>query len=195
MRIKKPRRKPNATEREASALLQVKRACPACHGHGAMLDGVDGGGLICGDCLGTGSIWLIPEPLRSEGTAAQVVAAVDYHHWKLFHAQGGGLEPQNIEPMLRAEHKIETAKKTIPEIAKSKRVIKANAAHEKKMADKGGYHVTNTDNPIDFPPSALVKPKRKWPSRPMDGSKKSPWARKYDKKSKRWVTVKRDDKR
>lgn len=134
---KPKRRRPTRDEREAAALLAIKR----------------------------GDAWLIPEPLRSQGTAADICAAVDLHHWRDYHALGGTNEPQNLEPMLREDHRIETATKTIPQIAKTKRIRKKEEEFRRKILAKSGLEPES--------PDPAKKPKRPWGSSPMPGSRKS----------------------
>ena len=77
----KPRRKPNLTEIAAASLLTVKR----------------------------GDEWLIPEPLRSTGTAKQIVAYCEKHH-KHMYTFGGDTSPQNMAMLAPLEHKRETVR-------------------------------------------------------------------------------------
>lgn len=44
--------------------------------------------------------------------------------------------PTNLRPMLKADHLFKTAKKDAPEIAKGRRIIKANEEHHAKMRAK-----------------------------------------------------------
>lgn len=80
---------------------------------------------------------LIPEELR-EASAASIVSAVDLHHWPIPHANGGGNNPQNLQPMLRSEHRRETARNTIPTLARGKRIRRKQGVHVAKMLDKAG---------------------------------------------------------
>lgn len=131
------RRKPNADEKVACALLHIKR----------------------------GNVWLIPEPLRSKGTAKEIASYVQWDH--LFqHAMGGSMKPQNLQPLPRAEHKEKTAKIDIPMIAKGKRLAKAQIAHKAVMDAKIGRGEMPTYTP------------RK--SRAMAGSRTSNYKRKFN---------------
>ena len=138
---KQRRRKPNRTEREASALLQIKR----------------------------GDQWLIPEPLRSTGDAKAICAYVTYHH-NVEHAIGGTLAPQNLEPLAEHVHDEITAKKSIPAIAKAKRLSKAQEEFRRKMLAKS-----------DQADSERVRGQAEPPpdSRPMHGSRRSKWKHKF----------------
>jgi hypothetical protein len=89
------RRAPTRTEIAATALLQVTR--------------------------GDGS-WLIPEPLRSTGTAEQIVRSVEWDH-RHPHAQGGTMDPQNLQPLTKEDHKAKT-RRDVSKIARDKRMVK-----------------------------------------------------------------------
>lgn len=131
------RRKPTADERVAACLLQIKR----------------------------GNVWLIPEPLRSTGTARELCAYVNFDHI-VPHAIGGTMKPQNLQPLPRAEHKEKTAKIDVPRIAKGKRLEKAHIAHKAVMEAKAGRG----------PAPARKAPK----GRPMPGSRASGWKRRLN---------------
>lgn len=105
----RPRQKPNASQKIAAALLKIKI-------------GVEGGR------------WLIPEPLRSEGTAAEICSAVDWDHARR-HAEGGTLDPQNLFPMIRADHR-EKSKTDTTEVAKGKRFGAKEEEHRERLAAK-----------------------------------------------------------
>jgi hypothetical protein len=98
------KRAPSQTEKTAAALLQIKR--------------------------GDGS-WLIPEPLRSEGTAHQIVSSVEWHH-KVMHTFGGDTAPQNIDPLQPLEHKRETIRLR-PQITKAKRIEKKHEEFQRQL--------------------------------------------------------------
>jgi hypothetical protein len=87
-------RPPSLTEKLASVLLQLK--------------------------LGDG--WLIPEPIRSTGTAHEILAYVQFDHYPVRRADGGTNDPRNLRPLPIAVHAAKTAEKDIPEIAKGKRI-------------------------------------------------------------------------
>jgi len=130
----KLRRKPNLTERAAAALLAIKK----------------------------GDGWLIPEPLRSSGTADEIVAHVEWHHVTAA-SIGGSTVPQNIIPMTVADHAVETATKTVPTVAKGKRLEAAQAEFRRRLAAKSGQ-LRDDDEPA---------PKKK-KTRPMPGSRNHP---------------------
>ena len=73
------RRAPNKTERIAACLLMLK----------------------------VGDKWLIPEPLRSTGTAAEIENFVQWDH-AFLHSLGGDTRPQNITPMTKEAHREKT---------------------------------------------------------------------------------------
>lgn len=78
---------------------------------------------------------------------------------------GGPDHHANYQPLLRAtEHKVKT-KRDVREIAKTKRIRKAQSAHEAAMAEK-----------ISLAPTVAkmeTRRSRKWATRPMAGTKKS----------------------
>lgn len=95
----KPRRRLNMAEKLAASLCEIHR----------------------------GGVWLIPQPLRTEGTAKEICAAVDFDHvvpWTWTHDN----RPQNLTPMLRADHREKTRTKDIAAIAKVRRGLKKRAA-------------------------------------------------------------------
>ena len=105
----KRRRLPNKTEKIAACLIEIKR----------------------------GKEWLIPEPLRSTGTADEVVKFVQWHH--LFpDSLDGDTRPQNITPLSEPDHECETAERTIPIIAKAKRIMAAQAEFRRVLLRKVG---------------------------------------------------------
>lgn len=132
------RRAPNQMEKTAAALLQIKR----------------------------GDGWLIPEPLRSSGDAKAICASVEWDHAtpdKL----GGDTRPQNINPLLPAEHAPKT-KRDVKNIAKAKRLSRKQAEFRSMLLAKAsGDHVR-------------VQTK----SKPMNGSIASGWKHKMNGK---WV--------
>jgi len=124
------RKRPNLTDRLASTLLQLKR--------------------------GNGE-WLIPEPIRSTGDAKAICAHVEWDHAIVPVAIGGTNAPQNLQPLMKADHKVKT-KRDRKEIDKGKRVIRAREKHEANMAAKSG--------------EVLYAPPRKC-KRPFPGSRAS----------------------
>jgi hypothetical protein len=100
------RRAPNKDERIAACLLMLKR----------------------------GEEWLIPEPIRSSGTAKEILAVVQWDH-AFLHAMGGDTRPQNITPLRVAEHK-EKSKKDNGVAAKSKRLIAKQEAFRQRLLAK-----------------------------------------------------------
>lgn len=105
----KRRRTPSKDERIAACLLMLRR--------------------------GDGS-FLIPEPLRSSGTADAICKFVDWDHGHL-HALGGDTKPQNITPRRREDHK-EKSRKDTGIVAKSKRLAKKHNEFNVKCLAKAG---------------------------------------------------------
>jgi hypothetical protein len=127
----KRRRAPNLTERNAACLLMLKR----------------------------GDGWLIPEPLRSTGTAKEIVAAVQWHH-ETFHAIGGTVKPQNITPLLVEDHK-ERSRKDNGTIAKCKRLTKKEEEFRARLLAK----VTPSENLLG--PEMQAFADSRWPKAPI----------------------------
>jgi hypothetical protein len=108
------RRAPNKTERIAACLLMLKH----------------------------GDEWLIPEPLRSTGTAEEICRCVDWDH-AFRHASGGDTRPQNITPMRKADHKLKTfgskattAGSDVHGAAQDKRIQRKQAEFKARMLAK-----------------------------------------------------------
>lgn len=158
--MSKPRRAFNKTERLAAALLEIKR----------------------GDC------WLIPEPLRSQGTAAEICKQVEADHgvpWALSQDNS----PQNLVHRSKAEHLTKT-RKDIPAIAKFKDSVKRREVLTPEQLElrRVLLKIEGREYLADRP-----KKKSRFDSAPMPGSKASPWAKRYDRKTKRWITVRREE--
>lgn len=100
------RRAPNLTEKTAACLLMLKR----------------------------GEDWLIPEPIRSTGTAEEICKAVEWDH-AFLHALGGDTRPQNITPLRKADHK-EKSRKDNGIAAKSKRLTKKEEEFRARLLAK-----------------------------------------------------------
>ena len=94
---------PNKTERLAAVLLMLKR----------------------------GEEWLIPEPTRSEGTAKEICAAVEWHHTTPF-AIVRETRPQALTPLRPQDHSEETRKVTRPAVDKVKRSLKKKVGQKRK---------------------------------------------------------------
>lgn len=97
-------RPPNLTEKLASVLLVLK----------------------------LGDDWLIPEPIRSKGSADEILAYCQWDHYPVRRADGGTNDPRNIRPLPVAVHAEKTAKKDLPEIAKGKR-LSASAEETRRI--------------------------------------------------------------
>jgi hypothetical protein len=93
------RRRPNLTERLAAVLLLIKR----------------------------GEDWLVPEPIRSAGTAAEIVTSVEWHHDVPFAVRPHN-DPRLLTPMAPAEHR-DKPKRIMPYTA-------MKATHKRTLAGK-----------------------------------------------------------
>lgn len=83
---------------------------------------------------------LVPEPLRSSGTAKQIVAFIEADHNIPF-ALGGGTAPQNLNLLPKDLHAAKT-RKDVANIAKSKRLAaKVAEFHHKLFAKHHGLQL------------------------------------------------------
>jgi hypothetical protein len=88
---------------------------------------------------------------------------VEYDHYPIRKCDGGPDKFFNLTPRLRPGHRFKTATKDIPEVAKGKRITKANAEFRRRILEKTfGEALAVFDQ---FNPPA--RPKRKIPSRPF----------------------------
>lgn len=128
--------------------------------------------------LKTGNDWLIPEPVRSEGSAKQILALVQFDHDPIPHANGGGTEPQNLTPRRVAQHQDKTCRIDTPRIAKGKRLSEADRAHCAALAAKVGM----------IAEAEVERRKtRTIPSGPLPCGKKSGWKKPMNGKAVRRV--------
>jgi hypothetical protein len=75
--------------------------------------------------LKVGDEWLIPEPIRSSGSAKDIIALIQFDHDPIPYANGGGTQPQNLTPRSVAQHREKTATVDLPRIAKGKRLARS----------------------------------------------------------------------
>lgn len=113
------RKKPNLTEKLASALLHIRR-------------GVEG------------DDWLIKGDLRN-ASAKEICASIEWDHVRRW-AEGGDNKPQNIQPLIPIEHR-EKTRKDITEVAKGKRFGKAHAEFQRRLLAKAGQEVPDAAPP------------------------------------------------
>lgn len=147
------RKKPTLTERYASVLLTLKWG--------------DGRPLIDREAA---------KHLTAGEIVDQFEHQVQFDHG-IHVAIDGTNHPTNLTPRLTADHREKTNKIDIPQIAKTKRIVKAQSAHEAAMAAK-----------ISLAPSVAkieTKRSRKWATRPMAGTKKSGLRKKLNGKIER----------
>lgn len=89
-------------------------------------------------------------------TADQIISLFAFDHYPQRKADGGPDEPWNLEPRMIRAHREKTAKVDVPEMAKSKRILRKQEAHLERMG-------------MDMVSGAIVEPrphKRSIPSRP-----------------------------
>jgi hypothetical protein len=77
--------------------------------------------------LRIGDEWLIPEPVRSTGTAKQILSCTQWDHYPIRRCDGGTNDPRNLRPLSVAAHAQKTATVDIPAIAKGKRIRRSVA--------------------------------------------------------------------
>jgi hypothetical protein len=65
---------------------------------------------------------IIPHEHAKQMSDEQIISLFQFDHYPIPHAHGGPDESWNLEPRLIAEHRIKTATKDVPIIAKTKRI-------------------------------------------------------------------------
>lgn len=104
---------------------------------------------------------LVPEPLRSTGSAREITRSVEADH-NILHALGGDTRPQNLNLLPRLAHR-EKSRRDAGIAAKSKRVADKQAAFWRRIAAKqAGEHL------------AAPRLTRKG-NRPLPCGRASPW--------------------
>lgn len=94
----------------------------------------------------------IPFSQAKRMNADQIIALYRFDHYPIPHAQDGPDEPWNLQPLLAGTHDWKTAKVDIPQIAKTKRITKAEEAFRQRLLT---------------PPPERPPWKHNWPSRPF----------------------------
>lgn len=104
---------------------------------------------------------LIPHEDAKRMTADQIISLFAFDHYPIRKADGGSDEPWNLEPRMIQAHREKTAKVDVPEMAKSKRIVRKQVAHHVRMG-------TSTDSFADLDRAmGFLARKRKMPSRPF----------------------------
>lgn len=85
---------------------------------------------------GKGFVKIIPYAEAKTLTEDQILARFDWHHFPIAKANGGPDTHWNIQPMVRAAHREETAKVTIPTVAKGKRITKDQEEFRRRLLAK-----------------------------------------------------------
>lgn len=115
-------------------------------------------------------------------TPAEIIGHFDVDHEPIPKFFGGSNHPTNLNPKGKAVHRAKTSKKDSPAMAKTRRILKnktfvvtrndnPNATLEKYMKDEGLVVVAWAKNDGN----GFKEGKKKWPSRPVDGSRNSKW--------------------
>lgn len=85
-------------------------------------------------------------------SAEQIVSLFQFDHYPIRHEAGGPDAPWNLVPRFLMEHRVKTSKIDMPEIAKIRRITKAEEEFRKRL----------------LTPRDEREPKKsKWPKRPM----------------------------
>lgn len=107
----------------------------------------------------TGERWtlIIPHDEAKTLTADQIIARFHFDHHPIPHAHGGPDEPWNLDPVVVAEHQEKTAKRDVPQIAKTKRLTREHEEFQRRML------TPRDDRPVK---------KSKWASRPFPKRRK-----------------------
>lgn len=115
---------------------------------------------------------IIPREIAANLTAGEIISMIDWGHI-VPHAIGGSDHPANLEPILRSEHKAQTAKIDIPQIAKTKRIERDQQAFRSRLLAKSGLADT-VANPEASRKSKSLR------SRPLPGTKASGVKKKFN---------------
>ena len=116
--------------------------------------------------------WLIPEPMRTQGTQDEIIRAVQFDHGHR-HAEDGPDTPQNLYPMRPSDHG-EKSRRDTSEIAKGKAAARLERQHQRSMAVKLGA------DPLDVAETrteAEVKWERRKARSRMRGGREDKWKR------------------
>jgi hypothetical protein len=141
-----PRKKIRESVKTAAALLKIKI-------------GAEGGR------------WLIPEELRG-ADAVTICRSVQWDHIRR-HAEDGDDSPQNLDPMLIADHHAKThgKKGDIAEVAKGKRFGKKEAEFRRRLLAKNG--LAETPPPAKRKSRPIQSAGFQKDQRPLNG--RNPW--------------------
>jgi hypothetical protein len=100
---------------------------------------------------------VIPHDHAKLMTADQIISLFQFDHYPLRKEAGGPDEPWNLEPRPIREHRVKTATIDVPQVAKNRRVTKAQAEFQRRLLAKDAGE----------PREASRWPKRKLRSRPF----------------------------
>lgn len=92
--------------------------------------------LVRYDEAGAAFVKIIPYREAKTLTEDEILSRFDWHHFPIAKADGGPDKHWNIQPMVRADHKTETAKVTIPTVAKGKRITKDQEEFRRRLLAK-----------------------------------------------------------
>lgn len=93
----------------------------------------------------------------------QMISLVERDHWPVPVAEGGSGHFSNVWARLIGEHREKTRKVDVPGIAKRKRIARAEAAHQARMAAKAGEERRAAILLAAVESVGRARPKRPWP--------------------------------
>ena len=96
-------------------------------------------------------------------TAEQIITQFECDHWPIRVVDGGSNHPTNLKWLGKKDHRQKTAKRDIPEIAKSKRITKGEYEFRRRMLAKSETGVAAGAEEG----TVKTRAKRAWPSRPL----------------------------
>jgi hypothetical protein len=103
----------------------------------------------------------IPHEHAKLMTAAQVISLFQFDHYPIRKADGGPDEPWNLRPLGIMAHRVKTAEKDAPEMARNRDVQASEAIHRAKLALKEGNHVAAGQILATVSKRSRLKPKHK----------------------------------
>lgn len=95
---------------------------------------------------------VIPHEHARLMTADQIISLFHFDHYPLCKADGGPDEPWNLEPRPIREHREKTAKVDVPQMAKTRRVVKSHEDFRRRLLAKD---------------AGEPREKSRWPKRPL----------------------------
>jgi hypothetical protein len=95
---------------------------------------------------------VIPHDHARLMTADQIISLFQFDHHPILKSDGGPDEPWNLDPRPIREHREKTAKVDVPQIAKTRRVVKSQEEFRRRLLAKD---------------AGEPRQKSRWPKRPL----------------------------